>query len=73
MEEEEAGAWCQQFRGPGRPMLERKGSATEINEVPFRNTSPTGAGHRQRHRQAGSDKPQLPRCNMLLSKRKGQC
>lgn len=31
----EAAAQCQQFRGPGGPILERKGSATEINEVQF--------------------------------------
>lgn len=34
-EEEEGGPRCQQFRGPGGPMLERKGSATEINEAQF--------------------------------------
>lgn len=34
-EEGRGGARCQQFRGPGGPMLERKGSATEINEVQF--------------------------------------
>lgn len=54
-------------------MLERKDSATEINEALFssvKNTSPFGAGCRQRHRQPPTDKPQLPRCNVLLSKRR---
>ncbi|TNN84225.1 CDK-activating kinase assembly factor MAT1 [Liparis tanakae] len=34
-EEEGGGDWCQQFRGPGGRMLDRKDSATEINEVRF--------------------------------------
>lgn len=32
-ERKRRGGWCQHFRGPGGPMQERKGSATEINEV----------------------------------------
>lgn len=67
------GVWggCQQFRGPGGPILERKRSATEINEVQFSKEHQSHWCRPQAATQTSpSDKPQLPRCNVLLSKSK---
>lgn len=56
------GEWCQQFRVPAGPMLERNISAIEMNKVQNRNIHCTGADAGTSDKVIpSSDRPQTPK------------